>query len=202
MSYHPNRLPFQGVLTYVDQRSDKAPSGARGHCVILTRAAALKAMHGLRGMAVNYQDGWEGHNSRQKVGVIEKAWLEDDALLVRGYIYARDFPEIVPVLEPGVAPRGVLGMSYEMADVHVADLCQKVWTLDRVTFTGAAILLCWRAAYRRTSIRLLQSRDEPAIAAGVEMRSIVDDSKETREREENGCEEKGSEVGEYREGAD
>ena len=27
---HPNRLPFEGVLTLVDVASDKAPSGAGG----------------------------------------------------------------------------------------------------------------------------------------------------------------------------
>ena len=37
---HPNRLPFEGVLTLVDVASDKAPSGARGHRVVLTREAA------------------------------------------------------------------------------------------------------------------------------------------------------------------
>ena len=31
-------LPFEGVLTLVDVASDKAPSGARGHRVILSRA--------------------------------------------------------------------------------------------------------------------------------------------------------------------
>src|SRR5258706_8737395 len=34
---HPNRLPFEGVLTLLDVPSDKAPSGARGHRVVLTR---------------------------------------------------------------------------------------------------------------------------------------------------------------------
>ena len=32
---HPNRVPFEGILTMVDEASDKAPSGARGHRVIL-----------------------------------------------------------------------------------------------------------------------------------------------------------------------
>src|ERR1035441_5651313 len=41
---HPNRLPFEGVLTLVDVASDKAPSGARGHRVLLTRAAAQAAL--------------------------------------------------------------------------------------------------------------------------------------------------------------
>ena len=31
---HPNRLPFLGVLGFVDEPSDKAPSGARGHKIL------------------------------------------------------------------------------------------------------------------------------------------------------------------------
>ena len=49
---HPNRLPFEGCLTLVDIASDKAPSGARGHRVLLTRAAAEAALPSLLGMAV------------------------------------------------------------------------------------------------------------------------------------------------------
>ena len=30
---HPNRVPFEGVLTYVDVPSDRAPSGSRGRRV-------------------------------------------------------------------------------------------------------------------------------------------------------------------------
>ena len=40
---HPNREPFRGVLTLVDVASDQAPAGARGHRVVLTRAAAEAA---------------------------------------------------------------------------------------------------------------------------------------------------------------
>jgi len=45
---HPNRVPFEGVLTIVDSASDRAPAGARGHRVLLTRAAAEKALASLR----------------------------------------------------------------------------------------------------------------------------------------------------------
>ena len=34
---HPNRVPFEGVLTVVNAASDKAPAGARGHRVMLTQ---------------------------------------------------------------------------------------------------------------------------------------------------------------------
>ena len=51
---HPNRVPFEGVLTLVDVPSDRAPSGARGHRVILTRGAADAALPSLLGMAVDF----------------------------------------------------------------------------------------------------------------------------------------------------
>ena len=54
---HPNRLPFEGCLTLVDVPSDKAPSGARGHRVVLTREAAEMALPSLLGMAVDYKAG-------------------------------------------------------------------------------------------------------------------------------------------------
>ncbi|MFZ0393249.1 MAG: hypothetical protein WAL73_05325, partial [Terracidiphilus sp.] len=49
---HPNRTPFEGVLTQVNAASDKAPAGARGHRVMLTKEAAEKALPSLLGMAV------------------------------------------------------------------------------------------------------------------------------------------------------
>jgi len=47
-----------------------------------------------------------------------------------------------------------MGMSYELADAHVEDMRASIWKLNRVTFTGAAILLRDKAAYRQTSFRL------------------------------------------------
>ena len=54
---HPNRLPFEGCLTLLDVASDKAPSGARGHRVVLTKEAADAALPSLLGMAVDYKAG-------------------------------------------------------------------------------------------------------------------------------------------------
>ncbi|HEY0264181.1 MAG TPA: hypothetical protein VGC07_06640 [Granulicella sp.] len=149
---HPNRLPFEGVLTLVDVPSDTAPNGARGHRVILTREAAEAALPSLLGMAVDYKAGWDGHDARQKCGIITSAEIVGQRLVVSGYLYARDYPE----MEQAMAAEGEMGMSYELADAHVADLRASVWTLTRATFTGAAILLRSKAAYRNTSFRLQQ----------------------------------------------
>jgi len=149
---HPNRLPFEGVLTLVDVASDKAPAGARGHRVVLTRTAAEAALPSLLGMAVDFKTSWDGHDARQKCGIITAAEIEGQKLQVSGYLFARDFPEMETQFRRS---RDGLGMSYELADAHVADMRAQVWTLTKATFTGAAILLREKAAYRNTSCRLL-----------------------------------------------
>lgn len=152
---HPNRLPFEGCLTLLDVASDKAPSGARGHRVVLTKEAAEKALPSLLGMAVDYKAGWDGHDARQKCGIITAAHIEGRKLMVSGFLFARDYPECAQELTRMDAnSAGEMGMSYELADAHVADMRAAVWTLTRATFTGAAILLRDKAAYRGTSFRV------------------------------------------------
>jgi hypothetical protein len=152
---HPNRVPFEGVLTVVNAASDKAPAGARGHRVMLTREAVENGLASLLGMAVDYRPGWDGHDARRKIGLLTEANVVGQRLVVRGYLYARDFPEVASAMAAH-APEA-MGMSYELADAHVEDMRAEIWKLTRVTFTGAAILLREKAAYRGTSFRMQRS---------------------------------------------
>ena len=133
---HPNRLPFEGCLTLVDVPSDKSPSGARGHRVILTHAAAEAALPSLLGMAVDFKAGWDGHDARQKCGIITAAHLEGKRLMVAGFLFARDYPEMERDMTAAASTRDSMGMSYELADAHVADMRASIWTLTRATFTA------------------------------------------------------------------
>jgi len=160
---HPNRIPFEGVLTVVDAASDRAPSGARGHRVILTRSAAMAALPSLLGMGVDYRPGWDGHDARRKCGILTEADIEGTKLCVSGYLFGRDFPEVEEQMRKGMP--GSMGMSYELADAHVADMRASVWTLTRATFTGAAILLRDKAAYQQTSFRLRKAAPAAELLA-------------------------------------
>jgi hypothetical protein len=156
---HPNREPFHGVLTLIDAPSDKPPAGARGHRVLLTRAAAEAALPSLLGMALDYAPSLDRHDARRKVGVITRAEIVGRNLELGGYLFAKDFPEIVNQIERAGRRNGnvrelALGMSYEIADARIADVRAAVWTLTAVTFTGAAILRRDKAAYRNTWIAL------------------------------------------------
>lgn len=164
---HPNREQFCGVLTLVDVASDRAPAGARGHRVVLTRAAAEDGLPSLLGMALDYSPGLDRHDTRRKIGVITRAEISGRRLELWGYLFAKDFPEIVKEIRRGGNSRQLsaaanggketvscLGMSYEIADARVADLRAKVWTLTHVTFTGAAVLRRDKAAYEETWIEM------------------------------------------------
>lgn len=95
--------------------------------------------------------------------MITRAEIVGQHLELGGYLYAKDFPEIVREIESAttqgsVAGTGFLGMSYEIAEVQVADLRAPVWILTKVTFTGAAILRRDKAAYGSTWIELGESK--------------------------------------------
>lgn len=243
---HPNRAAFRGVLTVVDVPSQRAPSGSNGRRVVLTKGAAEAALASLLGMAVDYAPSFDRHDVRRKVGVITSAEVVGRNLEVGGYLYAKDFPDIVQEIAKGgrrsgteefeiptpstpprhaaglcsgqalaqrarkdgapdplvmqadgkgegfrlraslssaverirslamtmrgrasgdptsaalrggtnTVPARELGMSFEVTDVLVADSRMKVWTLMKVTFTGAAILRKDKAAYQDTWIEL------------------------------------------------
>ena len=70
---HPNRLAFHGVLTLVGVASQRPPSGARGHRVMLTRKATEAALPSLLGMALDYTPALDSHDARRKIGIITEA---------------------------------------------------------------------------------------------------------------------------------
>jgi hypothetical protein len=105
---HPNREPFCGVLTLVDMPSQRPPSGSRGHQVVLTRAAAEAALPSLLGMGLDYAPSFDRHDVQRKVGVITRADVVGRNLEIGGYLFARDFPEVVKKIGAG-GRRGKLG---------------------------------------------------------------------------------------------
>jgi transposase len=137
--------------------------------VLLTRRAAEAAIPSLMGMGLDYSPALDRHDAQRKIGVITRAEIVGRVIEVGGFLYARDFPEIVAEIgrprRTGTsvsaggdrnvrASRAGLGMSYEITDALVEDIKASVWVLNRVTFTGAAVLRRDKAAYCSTWIEL------------------------------------------------
>lgn len=146
---HPNKMPFSGVLTRVDQSSDGAPGGAGGKKVILKSEAARAALPSLLGMAVNYMPNFDGHDVQNKIGIITSADVVGTELQIAGFIYAADFPETATLIK---SLKSDLGFSFEAHRIYVEDMSAEVLSITQLHFTGAAILLKDKAAYTSTSL--------------------------------------------------
>ncbi|QAV20121.1 3-oxoacyl-ACP reductase [Paenibacillus chitinolyticus] len=159
---HPNKLPFKCALFAVDKPSDGPPGGAGGKRIRISSTVCEKHIHTFVGMALNidYENGMQDHNSRFKVAVIEKAYLSMDGFaMVEGYIYAKDFPDVVGTIryynalaaETGYTEYQ-FGASLEMEASVVPAADDPEGLLDVVDYcgTGAAILFAESAAYKTT----------------------------------------------------
>jgi len=87
--------------------------------------------------------------SERNTAAVSKAAPRID---VTGYIFARDFPELIREMRTGGPAR--LGMSYEIAEARIDDLRASIWTITDFMFTGAAVLRRDKAAYENTWIEL------------------------------------------------
>jgi hypothetical protein len=145
---HPNRLPFSGVLTRIDEPSDVAPGGATGKRTLIPKAVAEAALSSLLAMGVDCSKDFDEHDSKFKIGVITEASISGNAIHIAGFLYAKDFPQECARIR---AEKNRLGFSYE-CDVAVSDMAADPWVITWCVFTGAAILYKDKAAYRSTSL--------------------------------------------------
>lgn len=148
-SDHPNKMPFSGILTRLDQPSDEPPGGSGGRRIIVTAEAAEKALPSLLGMAVDFTPSFDGHDAQTKIGIITSANISGNAIEIEGFVYAADFPETAELIQ---ALKDVLGFSFEAQRLTVADPGADILTITALTFTGAAILRKDKAAYTTTSL--------------------------------------------------
>ena len=145
---HPNRMPFRGVLTRIDQPSDAPPGGASGKRTLIPHSVAEAALPSLLGMAIDYTDDFDGHDRQQKIGLITEAQIVGDGLEIAGFFYAKDFPAQCERIR---AEKDALGFSYE-CDARIQDVNADIWEISHCVFTGAAALYKHLAAYTTTSL--------------------------------------------------
>ena len=159
---HPNRLPFRGVLTLVGVASQRSPSGARGHRVMLTRAATETALPSLLGMALDYAPSLDAHDAQRKIGIITEANIvampqsktptSTGQLAVSGFLFAHDFPEVVDEIR--VSNLKHAGHVVRNRQCHGAEPAGADLDGNQFTFTGAAVLRRDKAAYPQTWIQI------------------------------------------------
>lgn len=151
---HPNAMRFTGTCMFLNTPSDYTPNGV-DRPVLLTSEEAEKCASTMNLMGINCDyDPWlfpdelmTAHNRRNKIGVVEKCWVDGDELKFTGIMYKNDFPDIADFIKKTVDS---LGFSVEaMFNLHEYE--DHIEMAD-VEFTGVAMLFKNAAAYQNTYI--------------------------------------------------
>ena len=151
---HPNAMRFTGTCMFLNTPSDYTPNGV-DRPVVLSSDEAEKCASTMNLMGINCDyDPWlfpdelmTAHNRRNKIGVVEKCWVDGDELKFTGIMYKNDFPDIADFIKKTVDS---LGFSVE-AMFNLREHEDYIEMAD-VEFTGVAMLFKNAAAYQNTYI--------------------------------------------------
>ena len=151
---HPNAMRFTGTCMFLNTPSDYTPNGV-DRPVVLSSEEAEKCASTMNLMGINCDyDPWlfpdelmTVHNRRNKIGVVEKCWVDGDELKFTGIMYKNDFPDIADFIKKTVDS---LGFSVE-AMFNLREHDDYIEMAD-VEFTGVAMLFKNAAAYQNTYI--------------------------------------------------
>ena len=158
---HSNKMRFTATVMYLDQYSDGVPDGTVWSKILLEKSECEKALDTMNLMGINcvwnewYTADWQfaGHDPRNKIGVVEKTYIEGNELKIDGIIYKHDFQDISNFIKNAMDS---MGFSIEASFNDWEETEEGVIIRD-VEFTGVSMLFKNCAAYSETYIEKLSA---------------------------------------------
>lgn len=175
---HPNAMRFTGTCMFLNTPSDYTPNGV-DRPVVLSSDEAEKCASTMNLMGINCDyDPWlfpdelmTAHNRRNKIGVVEKCWVDGDELKFTGIMYKNDFPDIADFIKKTVDS---LGFSVE-AMFNLREHEDYIEMAD-VEFTGVAMLFKNAAAYQNTYIAEIAAKAKGKQMEKQEILQLIDEA--------------------------
>lgn len=175
---HPNAMRFTGTCMFLNTPSDYTPNGV-DRPVVLSSDEAEKCASTMNLMGINCDyDPWlfpdelmTAHNRRNKIGVVEKCWVDGDELKFTGIMYKNDFPDIADFIKKTVDS---LGFSVE-AMFNLQEHDDYIEMAD-VEFTGVAMLFKNAAAYQNTYIAEIAAKAKGKQMEKQEIQNLIEET--------------------------
>lgn len=160
---HVNKMPFSGICMFVDKPSDAVPYGS-DKPVVFSKEDVEKALNTFVGMGVDCRyDDWispeyalTGHDDRFKIGVVESAEITEDGVLIKGFLWCRDFYDVCYMIKNA---KDSLGFSIEVAVTSAREDDEFFYVKD-FSYTGVAILYKDLAAFKGTSLAASKKKEK------------------------------------------
>lgn len=176
---HTNSMRFTGTCMFLDEPSDYIPGGVDKPVMLSSEVAeACASTMNLMGINCDY-DPWlfpdevmMAHDRRNKIGVVEKCWVDGNELKFTGIIYKNDFPDVAEFIKKTVDS---LGFSVE-AIFNIHEFEDHIEMAD-VEFTGVAMLFKNAAAYQNTYIAEIAAKAKgKQLMNEQEIKALVDEA--------------------------
>lgn len=177
---HSNKMRFTATVMYLDQYSDGVPDGTVWSKILLEKSECEKALDTMNLMGINclWKDwgttDWQftGHDTRNKIGVVEKTYIEGNELKIDGIIYKNDFQDISRFIKNVMDS---IGFSIEASFNEWEETEEGVIIRD-IEFTGVSMLFKNCAAYSDTYIETLSaSKKDKEIMTQEERNTFMEE---------------------------
>ena len=177
---HPNKMKFTATVMYLDQYSDGIPGGTIWDKIMLEKSECEKALESMNLMGINcmWDDSYwtehvfTGHDIRNKIGVVEKTYIEGNELKIDGIIYKQDFYDIARFIKNTMDS---MGFSIEASFDDYEETNDGV-IIRNVEFTGVSMLFKNCAAYSDTYIETLSaSKKDKEIMTQEERNTFMEE---------------------------
>lgn len=177
---HSNKMKFTATVMYLDQYSDGVPDGSVWEKILLEKSECEKSLETMNLMGINcVWDEWgkanwqfDGHDPRNKIGVVENTYIEGNELKIDGIIYKRDFSDISQFIRNTMES---MGFSIE-ASFNDWEETEEGLIIRDVEFTGVSMLFKNCAAYSDTYIeKLSASKKDKEIMTQEERNTFMEE---------------------------
>lgn len=177
---HSNKMRFTATVMYLDQYSDGVPGGTVWDKILLEKSECEKALDTMNLMGINCvwseygTADWQfyGHDPRNKIGVVEKTYIEGNEVKIDGIIYKNDFQDISRFIKNVMDS---IGFSIEASFNDWEETEDGVIIRD-VEFTGVSMLFKNYAAYSDTYIETLSaSKKDKEIMTQEERNTFIEE---------------------------
>ena len=177
---HPNKMKFTATVMYLDQYSNTAPCGVDGDRIMLEKSECEKSLESMNLMGINcvwHEWGtpdwqFDGHDPRNKIGVVENTYIEGNELKIDGIIYKQDFSDVTQFIKNAMES---IGFSIEATFNDFEETEEGVIIRD-VEFTGVSMLFKNCAAYSDTYIeKLSASKKDKEIMTQEERNTFMEE---------------------------
>lgn len=164
-----NRMLFEGILARIDEVSEGIPAVGTGQPLFLPLATAEKIVaqvNASHSLPIDADPSLSKHNDQGIVGVITKAAIKGQNLVVTGHLFPYNVPNMIRLLKQNGNKLG-MSMNALVSGKSEVKAGRDVFLLEDVDLQGANVLFAEKATYQQSRFTPVAASSPPRSTPAV-----------------------------------